>query len=249
MSLKAVFFDFGGTIDLYPEIRERALIATETMISILDNIGIRISDKYSIPDFYDQLIRRLSSYKSWKKKTLVELPNERVWKEYVLFDEPKKNLLDADTAEELTFLVETGRYTRQVRPEMKEVMDDLMETDLSFGIISNVLSITQVPRNLVDYGLESYFSKIILSSGFGRVKPDPSIFLHAADAYGYPPDACIYVGNSPSKDIYGAKNAGFMAAIQIEYLDESDDTTDPGADPDYYIRSMKELPSIIRSYM
>ena len=249
MCLKAVFFDFGGTIDLYPEVRERALIAAGKMMSILDNLGIRVSDKSSIPEFYDQLISRLSEYKSWKKKTLVELPSERVWKEYILFDESEKNLIDAETAEELTFLVETGRYTRSVRPEMKVVMEELIKTGLDFGIISNVVSLTQVPRNLVDYGLESYFSKIILSSGFGKVKPDPGIFHHASDAYGYKPVECIYVGNSPSKDIFGAKNAGFMAAIQIEYVDDSDDTIDTGVDPDYYIRSMKELPPIIHSYM
>ncbi|RKX89062.1 MAG: hypothetical protein DRP70_04905 [Spirochaetes bacterium] len=249
MSLKAVFFDFGGTIDHYPEIREDGLIAAGKIMSLLNDIGINVADKYSASDFFDQLLRRLAVYKTWKKETLIELPTQRVWKEYILFDEPDKDNLDAETAEELTFLVETGRYTRYVRPEMKVVMEELVKTKLKFGIISNVVSLTQVPRNLVDYGLESYFSKIILSSGFGKVKPDPGIFHHASDAYGYKPEECIYVGNSPSKDIYGAKNAGFMAAIQIEYVDDSDDTTDTGVDPDFYIRSMKELPPIIHSYM
>ena len=249
MSLKAVFFDFGGTIDHYPEVREDGLIAAGKMIAILDGAGIRISDKYTVPDFFDLLLKRFSVYKTWKKETLIELPTERVWKEYILFDEPDKDSLDADTAEELTFLVETGRYTRHVRPEMREVMDELMKTGLDFGIISNVVSLTQVPRNLVDYGLERYFTKIILSSGYGKVKPDPGIFHHAAEAFGHRPEDCLYVGNSPSKDIYGSKNAGFMAAVQIEYEDDSDDTTDPGISPDYYIRSMKELPDIINSYL
>jgi len=247
--LKAVFFDFGGTIDHYPEVREDGLIAAGKMMAILDDAGIRVSDKYSVPDFFDLLLQRFSVYKSWKKKTFIELPTERVWKEYILFDEPEITSLDGETSEELTFLVETGRYTRYVRPEMKDVMEELMNTGLDFGIISNVVSLTQVPRNLVDYGLEGYFSKIILSSGYGKVKPDPGIFHHAAGTFGYLPGECIYVGNSPSKDISGSKNAGFMAAVQIEYEDDSDDTTDPGIPPDYYIRSMRELPDIINSYL
>ncbi|RKX91185.1 MAG: hypothetical protein DRZ90_15370, partial [Spirochaetes bacterium] len=121
MSLKAVFFDFGGTIDHYPEIREDGLIAAGKIMSLLNDIGINVADKYSASDFFDQLLRRLAVYKTWKKETLIELPTQRVWKEYILFDEPDKDNLDAETAEELTFLVETGRYTRYVRPEMKVV--------------------------------------------------------------------------------------------------------------------------------
>lgn len=249
MSLKAVFFDFGGTIDLYPEIREDALSAAAEMLFILDDAGLNISEEYSVTEFYELMIHRLSKYKAWKKASLVELPSERVWKDYILFDNPGKDLIDLETAEKLTFLLETGRYTRQVRPEMKDVMDEMVKTGLGLGIISNVLSLTQVPRNLVDYGLEEYFSTVVLSSEFGRVKPDPSIFHYASDSIGYLPGECIYVGNSPSKDIQGAKNAGYMAAIQIEYVDDSDDTLDPGVAPDHYIRSMRELPKIIRSYM
>ncbi|RKX80761.1 MAG: hypothetical protein DRP60_02400 [Spirochaetes bacterium] len=249
MSLKAVFFDFGGTIDHYPEIREDGLIAAGKIMSLLNNTGIQVVDKYSVVEYFDQLLKRFSIYKVWKKETLVELPTQRVWKEYILFDEPNKDNLDAETAEELTFLVETGRYTRYARPEMREVMEELVKTKLKFGIISNVVSLTQVPRNLVDYGLESYFTKIILSSGFGKVKPDPDIFHHAAESFGLRPDECIYVGNSPSKDVFGAKNAGYMAAVQIEYVDDSDDTTDKGVEPDHYIRSMRELPDIINSYL
>jgi len=247
--LKAVFFDFGGTIDHYPEVREDGLTAAGKMMDILYGAGIRVSGKYSVEAFFDLLLERFSVYKAWKKETFIELPTERVWKEYILFDEPGIDSLDGETAEELTFLVETGRYTRYVRPEMKEVMEELMNTGLDFGIISNVVSLTQVPRNLVDYGLESYFSRIILSSAYGKVKPDPGIFHHAAESFGHRPEECLYVGNSPSKDIYGSKNAGFMAAVQIEYKDDSDDTTDPGIIPDYYIRSMRELPDIINSYL
>lgn len=248
MQLKAVFFDFGGTIDLYPVILKNAHIAADKMISILQRAGIDVSNKYTVEVFYQLIIDRLKQYKNWKKETFIELPSEQVWKEYILPDEEGIENLDANTAEELTFLLETGRFTRTVRLEMKEVMEELLKTGLYFGIISNVLSLTQVPVNLKEYELESYFSSITLSSVFGRSKPDKSIFLHSAEKSGFLPGECIYVGNSPSKDIYGSKNAGFMAAIQIEYIDDSDDTTDPGVEPDYYIRSMNELPEIIRHF-
>jgi HAD superfamily hydrolase (TIGR01549 family) len=247
--LKAVFFDFGGTIDLYPVDTENALKAMENMISILKESGIDISHKYTVEEFYKIFTERHKRYKNWKSKTLIELSGLEVWKKYILFDEPEIEKLDEHTAEELTFLIETGRFNRTARPEMKKVMEELVKNDLLYGIISNVLSLTQVPRNLVDYGLESYFSKLVLSSAFGRSKPDPSIFLYAAQEAGFLPEECLYVGNSPLKDIFGASNAGFLGTVQIEYLEDIDDVKDPGVAPDYYIKSMEELPEIIQSYL
>jgi len=247
--LKAVFFDFGGTIDLYPVDIENAHKAMATMISILKEAGIDITNKYSVEEFYRLFSERHRKYKNWKSKTLIELSGLEVWKKYILFDEPNIDRMDEHTAEELTFLIETGRFNRTARPEMKKVMEELVKNDLFYGIISNVLSLTQVPRNLVDYGLESYFSKLVLSSAFGRSKPDPSIFLHAAQEAGFRPEECLYVGNSPLKDIYGASNAGFLGTVQIEYLEDIDDVKDPGIAPDYYIKSMEELPGIIQSYI
>jgi len=247
--LKAVFFDFGGTIDLYPIDTENALNAMASMISILKKSGIDISHKYTVEEFYKIFSERHRKYKNWKSKTLIELSGLEVWKKYILFDEPDIYKLAEHTAEELTFLIETGRFNRTARPEMKKVMEELVKIDLFYGIISNVLSLTQVRRNLVDYGLESYFSTVVLSSEFGRSKPEPSIFLYAAKEAGFLPEECLYVGNSPLKDIYGASNAGFLGTVQIEYLDDIDDVKDPGIAPDYYISSMEELPDIIRSYL
>jgi len=247
--LKAVFFDFGGTIDLYPVDMENALKATKSMISILKETGIDISQKYTIKEFYRIFTERHKKYKNWKSKTLIELSGLEVWKKYILFDEPDIDMLDENKAEELTFLIETGRFNRKARPEMKKVMEELVKIDLFYGIISNVLSLTQVQRNLVDYGLESYFSKLVLSSSFGKSKPDPSIFLYAAKEAGFLPEECLYVGNSPLKDIYGASNAGFLGTVQIEYLEDIDDVKNPGVAPDYYIKSMEELPEIIQTYL
>jgi putative hydrolase of the HAD superfamily len=142
--------------------------------------------------------------------------------------------------------VNEGRFIRRIRPEMYEVMEELLETNLKFGIISNTVSLTQVPRNLIDYGIEKYFSPVISSSEFGKFKPDISIFHHAASAAGFLPEECIYVGNSLQKDIAPSKKAGYRAAIQIEYNDDLDKTVDLSIKPDFYIKSMKELPAIVR---
>ena len=244
MDIKALFFDFGGTIDLYPFVEEDAYSATAAMISLLKKEGIDIEAEYTVESFYKLVAARNKDYKRWKTETLIELSGEQVWKEYILSDEKNRELLSSETAEELCFLIETGYHTRRVRPEMGEVMEELSQLGLIIGIISNVLSKTQVPRNLVDYNLEKYFSPVILSAEFGRVKPKRSIFKFAADEAGVLPEECVYIGNSLSKDVFGAKNAGYKTAVQIEYPD-SDETEAPAVKPDFYIKSMNELPEII----
>ena len=250
MGLKTVFFDFGGTIDLYPEIQSNVLAAMEKILNLLRDYSIDLPKEMTAESFYKHLGKASELYKLWTKKTLVEIPTLDFWNDYILSGICQKKIDDSIFSEELTYILEAVRYTRSVRQEMKSVMEQLKSTtSLNYGIISNIISKTQVPRSLKEYKLEQYFSKIILSSEFGKVKPAASIFHHAASQFQCRPDECIYVGNSPIKDIYGARNAGFLATVQIEYTDDLDDITDLGGSPDYYIKSMKELPEIIFSLL
>jgi putative hydrolase of the HAD superfamily len=250
MSLKTVFFDFGGTIDLYPEIQNDTLAAMEKILVLLRDNGIDVPADMTSETFFKHLDRKSKLYKLWRKKTLVEISTMELWNDYILQGLCQEKIVDSNFSEELTYIVETGRYTRSVRPEMKSVMEQLINTtSLNYGIISNIISKSQVPKSLKKYNLEQYFSKLILSAEFGKVKPDASIFHHAAAQYLCRPEECMYVGNSPSKDVDGARNAGFLATVQIEYKDDSEDTTDPGGAPDYYIKTMEELPEIINSLL
>ena len=93
-------------------------------------------------------------------------------------------------------------------------------------------------------GFFDYFDPIVLSSEYGRRKPDPSIFYYAARMARVPTGSCVYVGDKVNRDILGAKRAGFKLAIQIIH---SYDTGEPdlGATPDAIIHSMTELIPII----
>ena len=130
--LKAVFFDFGGTIDLYPYDRNHTLEAVGKMLSVLKEAGIDLTGNYTPESFLGVLKERHGRYKKWRNKTNTELSGLKVWRDYILYDEPDKDKLNAETAEELTFLIETGLYFRKVRPEMKAVMDEITKTGLQF---------------------------------------------------------------------------------------------------------------------
>jgi putative hydrolase of the HAD superfamily len=86
----------------------------------------------------------------------------------------------------------------------------------------------------------------VLSSQYGRRKPDPSIFYHAARLANLPTGACAYIGDKISRDILGAHQAGFPLAIQIHHQYD-DGEKDEGSEPDAVISSMNELLPILKS--
>jgi hypothetical protein len=93
-------------------------------------------------------------------------------------------------------------------------------------------------------GSPTSFSFVITSSQFGRRKPDASIFQRAAFFAGAPTSKCAYVGDRVTRDIDGARKAGYKLAIQIVH-DFAHGEQDEGEVPDAVIQHMGELPQII----
>jgi HAD superfamily hydrolase (TIGR01509 family) len=125
------------------------------------------------------------------------------------------------------------------------VLQAIKEMNLKIGLISNVNSRGQVPTNLKEYGLIDYFHPIVLSSEYGRRKPDPAIFHYAARLANVPTSRCVYVGDRVARDIEGARRAGFGLAVQIRH-DFEHGESDQGSKPDAVIDSMTELLDILR---
>lgn len=64
---------------------------------------------------------------------------------------------------------------------------------------------------LKDFGIDSYFTKVVESAVVGVRKPDPEIFRLGVSALELQPDEVLVVGDSYSKDILPALKAGCHA--------------------------------------
>lgn len=238
MTVKSVFFDMGGTIETFWYSPEMRLQVTPELLAVLRSAGIDL--RITSHKMYNLVSTGLSRYHQWRLSSLDERSPYHVWKDYILPDYPHTHKQLARIADELMVWIETHYYRRTMRPEIPEVLDAIQKMGYKVGLISNVNSRGQVPLNLTEYGIRHHFDPIVLSSEYGRRKPDPSIFHYAARLSCTPTSECIYIGDRISRDILGARRAGYKLAIQIRH-DFIHGESDEGATPDLIFSDMYEL--------
>jgi FMN phosphatase YigB (HAD superfamily) len=100
----------------------------------------------------------------------------------------------------------------------------------------------EIPDWLEADGFAPYFKSVVLSSVFGKRKPDPSIYLEAARIAGVQPSHCVYVGDNLKRDVTGTRAAGFgMVIIMISPEDLAEEIITDENRPDLIIHEFREL--------
>ncbi len=233
----AVLFDMGGTLRYRikdPEMRREALAELK-----------RVLPYEGDPEELHALLKKRSgAYKKWAMDTLREVPEEEIWTKWMCPDVDTDRI--SGEALQLEHLWRATQGKRVARGDAREVVDALSKRGYQLGIISNTSSREAVPQALVEYGLDTYFAVVILSSSSGHRKPGTKIFEIATNEMGVSPARCAYVGDRPSRDILGAKKAGFAMSVLIcDDLVEVKEPIDEYPTPDYTIQSLTELLDIL----
>jgi putative hydrolase of the HAD superfamily len=242
--IRAVVFDMGGTLeDLYYDetIRREA---TRSLREFLH--GLELDPGLSLPDLRATLSSGLAGYQAWREQSERELPPERVWTEYILADHglSKERLMAA--ADELAFFYETHYHVRSLRPEGPDTLEALRAKGFRLAIISNTLSRRLVPSKLAEYGIAHYFDPVVTSASLGWRKPNARIFEEAARLMQIPPAVCAYVGDTISRDVIGARRAGYGLVIQIRsFLTAKADRGTGQVSPDVVIHDLAQIVDLV----
>ena len=113
----------------------------------------------------------------------------------------------------------------------------LSENDLLLGIVTNGYG--QFQMNVIKaLEIERFFGTILVSEWEGIKKPDPRIFLRAAQQLGVSPYECIFIGDHPVNDVRAAEKAGMKGIWKRDSYWQ-----DVGAD--CVIEELSELPLIV----
>ncbi len=247
-SIRAVAFDLGGTLEEIQYDEALRLEATRGLRELLERLGL--DPGLPVPELYAAVTGGISAYHAWREESERELPPERVWAEYILAGRGLDGERLRAAAEELALYYENHFFRRRLRPEAREALGRLRSRGLRLALISNVMARGQVAHRLATYGLEHCFDPVLASSIYGWRKPSPRIFLEAARLLGLPPGACAYVGDTISRDVAGARRAGYGLAIQIHsFLTGISDGDDDTERPDAVVESLLGVVEVVAAHM
>ena len=76
-------------------------------------------------------------------------------------------------------------------------------------------------------GWTDLFDTVVVTGELPAGKPDPRAFAALTDRLGVPPEETVYIGDNPTADIRGAKQARMLA---VQVLGTTEETPDPAAD-------------------
>ncbi len=188
--IKAIYFDFGGTLDC------NGVPWKERFHPIYLEMGIDVSKEKFDRAFYDSddSILAEKPYDLPFRET-IRLQVSRVFKGLNKDDKILANkIADKFWESSLTNLEEN-----------RKVLEPLKKKYF-LGIISNFYG--NLPFIIQEVGLEKLFDVVIDSIRVGYFKPDPHIFYEALKPAGLSPSQAIFVGDSIKRDMAGAKGVG-----------------------------------------
>ena len=111
------------------------------------------------------------------------------------------------------------------------------------GIVTN--GPTEVQRAKLELlEVDHLVDFVLVSEEFGVAKPEPEIFREALRLAGVKPEEAIFVGDSVEFDMAGARAAG----VPTVWVNRDERPwTEPGPPPTLQIRSLAELPQLLKA--
>lgn len=237
MRHRAVFFDLGGTLFSYAEVRP-----------YFDRMLQELARRHAINAPMEK-IRRI--YRTTIARKMAEFLPRPFYLHRDLFGEAHVDLLialgaDPDQIDEPGLYEgqsEVGLAAVQPREGVGETLAALRRRGLHLGVVSNIDD--DQFRPLWDrLGLGPYFDAVTTSEEARSCKPHPGIYRHALRKAGdVAPGEVVFVGDAPEFDVVGAKALG-MTAVLITDLPNQ---VERAEEPDHVIEAMPELLHIVSS--
>ncbi|WP_456272677.1 HAD family hydrolase [Bacillus sp. AK031] len=188
--MKAILFDLDRTLHDRDASVLRFLKAQHQSLNELQTAGVPSS-------YIDRFIELECKGYVWKDKVYSQLAGE-----FNLPLSPSELLQD--------YLTGFHRHCREMEGTSL-LLPFIREAGFKVGMITN--GMTDVQNNTIDaLGIRPHFDCIIISEEAGMKKPDPRIFIMAAEALGVSPSDCLYVGDHYENDVAAARQAGMKAA-------------------------------------
>ena len=236
MTLRAVVFDWGGTL------------AVHAPVELIDLW--RVAADALDPDRAEDLTARLVAVEaaSWAK-TQTTMRSARLMD--LLREASDEVGLDvAEAVLEAAHDAHLDAWTPTIRHHdaAAAVLEELRGRGLAIGLLSN----THWPRSfheqfLARDGLDGLIDRRVYTSEIDWIKPHPAPFSDIARQLDVPAGACAYVGDRPIDDVQGANDAGMTSVwIRNDYAPGWQDGEDAA---DVTIDDLAALPAALAPFL
>lgn len=230
--IEAIFLDIGNTLRILVKDEPYRADARRMIVSL-------IGTERDPEEFCAELDLRYKEYRKWAFEHLTEAPEIELWTRWLAPEFPAQRT--AVLAHELTYQFRQSMGRRVMAEGCVDVITGLHSRGYILGIISNVITTSEIPDWLKAENLTQYFKSVVLSSTFGKRKPHPEMYREAARRAGVAPEKCAYVGDNFSRDVTGTREAGFGKVIIMPDAAEKDDLIPEEYKPDLVIHNLSDL--------
>jgi HAD superfamily hydrolase (TIGR01549 family) len=232
-NIEAIFLDLGNTLRILLKDQNHMARARQKIVELVGTEEDPLT-------FIVKLDERYKVYRKWAFEHLREAPESEMWTRWLTPDFPAERI--APLGAELTYQYRQSMGRRVVIDGGRDVIEELRKRGYLLGIISNLIGTREIPEWLETENFKPYFKSVVLSSMLGIRKPDPAIYLEAANRAGVEPAKCAYVGDNLKRDVTGTRAAGFgMVIIMISPKELMEETITNENRPDLIIHEFKEL--------
>ena len=234
--IKAIIFDYGGTLDT--DARHWAHVLWEGY----RHIGVPVSEEQFREAYVygeralarNPIIAETDNFHTLLVKKLIQETDCLVAQGYWTPSAAEREAVVNGVADYCNAYVVRNMHTTHC------VLDSLRRS-YPFVLVSNFYG--NVQAVLRGYGLDGYFPKIVESAVVGVRKPDPAIYRLGVEAAGVTPEETLVVGDSYGKDIVPAKTVG-CRAVWLRGEGWASETVDETL-PDAVITTLAALPDAI----
>lgn len=224
--IRAILFDMGGTLD------GDGLHWLDRFLALYKTLGVELPHE-SIREAFDEAEQKSALDETIASSNLAEMIELHVkWQLAHLGSNHsglQQHLVEGFIAP-----------VRKAAAENAQLLATLVKRGFELGVVSNGCG--NVEKLCADLGYAPFLSVIVDSRRVGLFKPDPAIFLYAAEKLGGDPGTMMMVGDSFERDVLPAKKAG-MKTAWLEGA-ASRECPDPSL-VDLHLRRLADLPAAL----
>jgi FMN phosphatase YigB (HAD superfamily) len=224
--IRTILFDMGGTLD------GDGLHWQDRFVALYRSFGVELP-RETLREAFDEAERRSALDENIASSNFAPMIEQ-----YVKWQLAFLGLTDRGLAQHLAqgFIAPV----RKAAAENAKLLASLVERGFTLGVVSNGCG--NVEKLCADFGYSPFLSVIVDSRRVGLFKPDPAIFLYAAEKLGGDPGTMMMVGDSFDRDVRPAKQIGLKTAW-LEGV-EPRECPDPSL-VDLRLRQLADLPAAL----